>query len=175
MRSLLLKPTNARWAERTTEMTKSIETIRASLANDLVDAEAAIRADEREKATQEATRIWRGYVAELEASYAQRDKEWGEKLLRIFEDRSGEDTSREQAEKPAANNWYRMAPRHHVLVEELKRGFTSVPSLAGNMGLDKQTIYSMLTTLKKNGYNVEIKSTGYRRAGRYRKIYRLAS
>jgi len=77
-------------------MTKSIETIRASLANDLVDAESAIRADEREKATKEATLIWRGYVAELEASYAKRDKEWGEKLLRIFEDRSGEDTSREQ-------------------------------------------------------------------------------
>ena len=161
-------------AERTKQMTKSIETIRASLANDLVDAETAIRADEREKATKEATRIWRGYVAELEASYVQRDKEWGEKLLRIFEDRSGEATAA-QASKPAVNNWYRMGARHHVLVEELKRGFTSVPSLAGNLGLDKQTIYAMLTTLKKNGYNLEIKSTGYRKAGRYRKIYRLAS
>ena len=172
MRSLLLKPTNAPRGRKNHEMTKSIETIRASLANDLVDAESAIRADEREKATQEATRIWRGYVAELEASYAKRDKEWGEKLLRIFEDRSGEDTSREQPAKPA-NNWHRMAARHHRLVAELKRGYQSVPVLAGNLECKKQSIYAMLTTLKKNGYTVQIHHLGSRQAGRYMKIYRI--
>ena len=167
MRSSLLKPTNARWAERTIEMTKSIETIRASLANDLVDAEAAIRADEREKATEEATRIWRGYVAELEASYAQRDKEWGEKLLRIFEDRSGEDTSREQVKNPR-----NLCRGHYRIIAELERGFVNVPYLRGLLGYSRWTLMTYINDIRRHGYQIETKGSG---RSEYRKLYRLAS
>jgi len=79
------------------------------------------------------------------------------------------------AAKPAkpANNWHRMAARHHRLVAELKRGYQSVPVLAGNLECKKQSIYAMLTTLKKNGYTVQIHDLGSRQAGRYMKIYRI--
>ena len=81
------------------------------------------------------------------------------------------------AAEPAkpANNWHRMAARHHRLVAELKRGYQAVPVLAGNLGCKKQSIYAMLTTLKKNGYTVQIHNLGNRQAGRYQKIYRIAS
>lgn len=75
--------------------------------------------------------------------------------------------------KPTNNSWHRMAARHHRLVAELKRGYQSVPVLAGNLGCKKQSIYAMLTTLKKNGYTVQIHNLGNRQAGRYQKIYRI--
>jgi len=167
MRSLLLKPTNAPRGRKNHEMTKSIETIRASLANDLVDAESAIRADEREKATQEATRIWRGYVAELEASYAKREKEWGEKLLRIFEDRSGEDTSREQVKNPR-----KLCKGHYRIIAELKRDYTTTPMLRGLLGYSQHTLMTYMNDIRRHGYQIETKRSG---RSEYRKLYRLAS
>ena len=148
-------------------MTKSIEKIRASLANDLVDAESAIRADEREKATKEAARIWRGYIAELEASYTKRDKEWGEKLLRIFEDRSGEDTSREQVRKPR-----NLCKGHYRIIAELKRDFVATPLLRGLLGYSQHTLMTYMNDIRRHGYKIETKRSGRRE---YRKLYRLAS
>jgi biotin operon repressor len=85
-----------------------------------------------------------------------------------------EATAAKPPAKPA-NNWHRMAARHHRLVAELKRGYQAVPVLAGNLECKKQSIYAMLTTLKKNGYSVQIRDLGSRQAGRYMKLYRIAS
>ena len=148
-------------------MTKSIETIRASLANDLIDAESAIRADEREKATKEATRIWRGYVAELEASYENRQREWNEKLVRLFEDRSGEDTSREQVKNPR-----NLCKGHHRIIAELKRDYITTPMLRGLLGYSQHTLMTYMNDIRRHGYKIETKNSGRRE---YRKLYRLAS
>jgi predicted amidohydrolase YtcJ len=84
-----------------------------------------------------------------------------------------EATAAKPAKRP--NNWHRMAARHHRLVAELKRGYQAVPVLAGNLGCNKQSIYAMMTTLRKNGYSVQIHNLGNRTAGRYMKLYRIAS
>jgi biotin operon repressor len=49
-----------------------------------------------------------------------------------------------------------------------------VPTLAGNIGVAKKSVYHYLSRLRKAGYNVEEKPVRGR-AGRYRKIFRIAS
>jgi len=78
----------------------------------------------------------------------------------------------ESGQQPV-NNWHRMSTRHYRLVAELERGFQSVPSLAGNLGVKKQSVWALMTTLKKNGYHIE-KRSGSRQPGRNWKEYRLA-
>ena len=63
---------------------------------------------------------------------------------------------------------------HHRLIAELRRGFQAVPTLAGNIGVKKRSVYHYLSGLRKAGYNVEEKAVRGR-AGRYRKIFRIAS
>ena len=60
------------------------------------------------------------------------------------------------------------------LIAELRRGFQAVPTLAGNIGVAKKSVYHYLSRLRKAGYNVEEKPVRGR-AGRYRKIFRIAS
>ena len=55
----------------------------------------------------------------------------------------------------------------------MSQGFIAVPTLAGHMGVKKQSVYAYLSDIKKAGYDLEIKSTGNRRGG-YRNIYRLS-
>lgn len=63
---------------------------------------------------------------------------------------------------------------HMKLVAELRRGFQAVPTLAGNIGVKKRSVYHYLSGLRKAGYNVEERNVGSR-AGRYRKVFRIAS
>lgn len=68
----------------------------------------------------------------------------------------------------------RMSAKHFELVRWLSRGtFMAVPTLAGHLGLKKESIHGYLSVLKAHGYNIEIRSTGNNKGG-YRKIYRLA-
>ena len=63
---------------------------------------------------------------------------------------------------------------HAALISWLSRGtFFAVPTLAGHLGVKKQSVYHYLSGLKKAGYQLEIKSTGNRKGG-YINIYRLA-
>ena len=63
---------------------------------------------------------------------------------------------------------------HAALISWLSRGtFTAVPTLAGHLGVKKQSVYHYLSGLKKAGYQLEIRSTGNRKGG-YVNIYRLA-
>ena len=63
---------------------------------------------------------------------------------------------------------------HAALISWLSRGtFLAVPTLAGHLGIKKQSVYHYLSGLKKAGYQLEIKSTGNRKGG-YVNIYRLA-
>jgi biotin operon repressor len=63
---------------------------------------------------------------------------------------------------------------HAALISWLSRGtFMAVPTLAGHLGIKKQSVYHYLSGLKKAGYQLEIKNTGNRKGG-YTHIYRLA-
>ncbi len=63
---------------------------------------------------------------------------------------------------------------HAALISWLSRGtFMAVPTLAGHLGVKKQSVYHYLSGLKKAGYQIEIRSTGNRKGG-YVNIYRLA-
>jgi len=67
-----------------------------------------------------------------------------------------------------------MSPKHYEMVRWLSRGvFMAVPTLAGHLGLKKESIYGYLSVLKAHGYDIEIRSTGNRKGG-YVNIYRLA-
>ena len=64
---------------------------------------------------------------------------------------------------------------HAALISWLSRGtFLAVPTLAGHLGVKKQSVYHYLSGLKKAGYQLEIKSTGNRKGG-YINMYRLAN
>ena len=63
---------------------------------------------------------------------------------------------------------------HAALISWLSRGtFMAVPTLAGHLGIKKQSVYHYLSGLKKAGYQLEIRNTGNRKGG-YTHIYRLA-
>ena len=63
---------------------------------------------------------------------------------------------------------------HYQLIRWLSSGtFMAVPTLAGHLGIKKESVYHYLSGLKKAGYNLEIRSTGNCKGG-YRNIYRLA-
>ena len=75
---------------------------------------------------------------------------------------------------PQAVREQAMSAKHFELVRWLSRGqFMAVPTLAGHLGLKKESIYGYLSILKAHGYNIEIRSTGNNKGG-YRNIYRLA-
>ena len=79
----------------------------------------------------------------------------------------------EQQQQQPDNNWDRMTASHFRLVKELKRGFQSVPTLAGNLGVKKSSVWALMTTIKKNGYVIEKRAVS-RQPGRNHKEYRLA-
>ena len=63
---------------------------------------------------------------------------------------------------------------HYQLIRWLSGGtFMAVPTLAGHLGVKKQSVYHYLSGLKKAGYQLEVRSTGNRKGG-YINIYRLA-
>ena len=67
-----------------------------------------------------------------------------------------------------------MSNKHYELVRWLSSGtFFAVPTLAGHLGIKKQSVYAYLNVLKKHGYEIEKRSTGNLKGG-YRNIYRLA-
>jgi len=69
----------------------------------------------------------------------------------------------------------RMSAKHYEMVRWLSRGtFMAVPTLAGHLGLKKESIHGYLSVLKAHGYDIEIRSTGNNKGG-YRNIYRLAN
>ena len=63
---------------------------------------------------------------------------------------------------------------HRRLIAYLSEGtFYAVPTLAGHLGVQKQSVYAYLDGLKRAGYQLEIRNTGNLKGG-YRNIYRLA-
>ena len=77
----------------------------------------------------------------------------------------------ESASQPNGN--VDLTTTHYCAIRWMSQGFIAVPTLAGHMGVKKQSVYAYLSDIKKAGYDLEIKSTGNRRGG-YRNIYRLA-
>jgi biotin operon repressor len=55
----------------------------------------------------------------------------------------------------------------------LEAGYIAVPTLAGNLRITKETVYTYLWQLEKAGYVIDKRNTGNHRGG-YAKIYRLA-
>jgi biotin operon repressor len=55
----------------------------------------------------------------------------------------------------------------------LEAGYIAVPTLAGNLRITKETVYTYLWQLEKMGYQIDRRNTGNHRGG-YAKIYRLA-
>ena len=74
---------------------------------------------------------------------------------------------------PQPNGNVDLTTTHYCAIRWMSQGFIAVPTLAGHMGVKKQSVYAYLSDIKKAGYGLEIKSTGNRRGG-YRNIYRLA-
>ena len=74
---------------------------------------------------------------------------------------------------PQPNGTGDLTTTHYCAIRWMSQGFIAVPTLAGHMGVKKQSVYAYLSDIKKAGYDLEIKSTGNRRGG-YRNIYRLA-
>ena len=63
---------------------------------------------------------------------------------------------------------------HRRLIARLSEGtFYAVPTLAGHLGIKKESVYHYLSGIKRAGYELEIRNTGNRKGG-YRNIYRLA-
>ena len=145
-------------------MAKSIETIRAALANDLILAEEAARLDEREKLNAQ----WKAYVAELEASYKKRDKEWNEKLVRLFSDRNGEETD------PQPVRVRKLGSGHYRIIAELKKGFTAWPTLMGLTGYSKFTVKTYLKEIRHHGYVIKTRPN-LSGNSKFRKLYKIAS
>jgi biotin operon repressor len=147
----LIFTTNALKGRKTTTMKTSYEMMK--------DLENAIRADERAKLREQLRNAWNDHGKPLVESIPQTGMH-GEPLAPV-------------GPVPVAKPVPRIQRSHLRLVKELQRGFQAVPTLAGNLGVKKQTIYAMLHTLKKNGYQVEVKTVSGT-AARYRRIYRLA-
>ena len=59
------------------------------------------------------------------------------------------------------------------MLSYLRDGFMAVPTLAGHLNIQKQSVYAYLDGIKRAGYDLEIRNTGNLRGG-YRNIYRLA-
>lgn len=63
---------------------------------------------------------------------------------------------------------------HRRLIARLSEGtFYAVPTLAGHLGIKKESVYHYLCGIQKAGYQLEIRNTGNLKGG-YRNIYRLA-
>jgi len=122
------------------------------------DLENAIRADERAKLREQLRDAWNDHGKPLVESLPQTGMH-GEPLAPVA--------------KTVATLPTKITSSHQRLIEELRRGYQAVPTLAGNLGVKKHTIHAMLYVLKQNGYAVEIKTVSGT-AARYRKIYRLA-
>ena len=147
----LIFTTNALRGRKNTTMKTSYEMMK--------DLENAIRADERAKLREQLRDAWNDHGKPLVESLPQTGMH-GEPLAPV-------------GPVPVANEPAKMTRSQQRLIKELRRGFQAVPTLAGNLGVKKQTIYSMLHIIKANGYAVEIKTVSGT-AARYRKIYRLA-
>ena len=120
------------------------------------DFEAHIRADERARIGEK-----------LAAAFPSRPVAKSEPLFPVT-DLHGEPLHESGAQPVDLN------ATHAALISWLSRGtFFAVPTLAGHLGIKKQSVYHYLSGLKKAGYQLEIKSTGNRKGG-YVNIYRLA-
>ena len=77
------------------------------------------------------------------------------------------------ARRTDAPNDVDLTSTHYCAIRWMSQGFIAVPTLAGHMGVQKKSVYSYLSDLRKAGYEIEAKNTGNNRGGYY-KIYRLA-
>jgi hypothetical protein len=115
------------------------------LANVLNRIEAAIRADERDR-----------IISKMRGN--------------LF----AEQTSQPLQESDQQPRGIDLNRTHYELIRWLSSGtFMAVPTLAGHLGVQKQSVYAYLDGLKRAGYNLEIRNTGNLKGG-YRNIYRLA-
>ena len=67
----------------------------------------------------------------------------------------------------------RLSKTQQKMLRFLRAGYIAVPTLAGNLGVTKNTVYNLLWQLEKAGYQIDKRNTGNHRGG-YAKIYRLA-
>ena len=115
------------------------------LANVLNRIEAAIRADERDR-----------IISKMRGN--------------LF----AEQTSQPLQESDQQPRGVDLNRTHYELIRWLSSGtFMAVPTLAGHLGVQKQSIFAYLDGLKRAGYQLEIRNTGNLKGG-YRNIYRLA-
>ena len=115
------------------------------LANVLNRIEAAIRADERDR-----------IISKMRGN--------------LF----AEQTSQPLQESDQQPRGIDLNRTHYELIRWLSSGtFMAVPTLAGHLGVQKQSVYAYLDGLKRAGYQLEIRNTGNLKGG-YRNIYRLA-
>ena len=79
----------------------------------------------------------------------------------------------ESGPQPKASVTVRLNSTQKKMLEYLRAGYIAVPTLAGNLRITKETVYTYLWQLEKMGYQIDRRNTGNHRGG-YAKIYRLA-
>ena len=87
-----------------------------------------------------------------------------------------EQTSHRQQEtvqQPSDVVTVRLSKTQQKALRFLRAGYIAVPTLAGNLGVTKSTVYNLLWQLEKAGFEIDRRNTGNHRGG-YAKIYRLA-
>ena len=80
---------------------------------------------------------------------------------------------RETVQQPSDVVTVRLSDTQKKMVRFLRAGYIAVPTLAGNLGVTKNTVYNLLWQLENMGYQIDKRNTGNHRGG-YAKIYRLA-
>jgi biotin operon repressor len=80
---------------------------------------------------------------------------------------------RESRPQPSDVVTVRLNSTQKKMLEYLRAGYIAVPTLAGNLRITKETVYTYLWQLEKMGYEIDRRNTGNHRGG-YAKIYRLA-
>ena len=145
-------------------MAKSIETILASLADDLVLAQEMAKLDERERLNTQ----WQAYVAELETSYAKRTKAMNDRIDSLFADRNGEETD------PQPVRVRKLGSGHYRIIRELQKGFTAWPTLMGLTGYSRATVATYMKEIRHHGYVIKTRPN-LSGNSRFRKLYKIAS
>jgi len=145
-------------------MAKSIETILASLADDLVLAQEMAKLDERERLNTQ----WQAYVAELETSYAKRTKAMNDRIDSLFADRNGEETD------PQPVRVRKLGSGHYRIIRELQKGFTAWPTLMGLTGYSRATVATYMKEIRHHGYVIKTRPN-LSGNSKFRKLYKIAS
>ena len=69
-------------------------------------------------------------------------------------------------------NWFKLTKTDVKVLGYLEKGFIAVPTIAGNLAVNRDSVHNSFWRLKQHGYEIESRPAGKRKQG-YDKIYRI--